>query len=138
MLEIFEISHRLRKLTTDQKVGSSSLSGRANVFKGLPRSTPFEAPSDGYVKGPWERISRLFSAEINGRPAPRRRWSHDHSADRIGSVRRGARLFYLKDARASHRLARLAYCEPVIRLTVVAAALALFGLLMAISVPWYY
>jgi hypothetical protein len=32
-------------------------------------------------------------------------------------------LFYLKDARASHRLARLAYSEPVMRLTVVAAAL---------------
>ena len=35
MLEIFEISRGLKKLTTDQKVGSSSLSGRANVFKGL-------------------------------------------------------------------------------------------------------
>ena len=42
-------------------------------------------------------------------------------------------LFYLKDARASHRLARLAYSEPVIRLTVVAAALVFFGLLMAIG-----
>ncbi len=42
-------------------------------------------------------------------------------------------LFYLKDARASHRLARLAYSEPVLRLTVVAAALVFFGLLLAIG-----
>jgi len=35
MLEIFEISRGLKKLTTDQKVGSSSLSGRASIFKGL-------------------------------------------------------------------------------------------------------
>ncbi len=42
-------------------------------------------------------------------------------------------LFYVKDARASHRLARLAYSEPVMRLTVVAAALVFFGLLMAIG-----
>ena len=40
-------------------------------------------------------------------------------------------LFYLTDGRASYRLARLAYSEPVIRLTVVAAALVFFGLLLA-------
>ncbi len=42
-------------------------------------------------------------------------------------------LFYLKDARASHRLARLAFSEPAMRLTVVAAAVVFFGLLMAIG-----
>jgi len=45
-------------------------------------------------------------------------------------------LFYLKDARASQRLARLAYSEPVLRLVVVAAALVFFGLLIAIGDLW--
>ncbi len=42
-------------------------------------------------------------------------------------------LFYLKDARASHRLARMAHSEPVMRPAVVAAALVFFGPLMAIG-----
>lgn len=45
-------------------------------------------------------------------------------------------LFWLKDRLESPALARLAYSEPVARLAVVGAAIAVIGLLLILSSLW--
>ena len=45
-------------------------------------------------------------------------------------------LFWLKDRLQSPRLARVAHSEPVLRLAVIGAAVAVIGLLLMLSSLW--